>query len=64
MDQVQTIIVGLVASVTILAEFLGAVFAIHNIIMYIIKQERYKAHGASLVVFYVLAVLVFSFRVA
>ena len=49
--------------ITILAEFSGALFAIHNSIRYIYLQQRYKDSGISLVIYYILAILVFTFRI-
>ena len=39
-------------------------FAIHNVIRYLYLQSRYKGNGISLVIFYCLAILVFSTRIA
>ena len=56
--------VGIVAGVTVCTEFLGGLLAIHNVIRYLYMQKRYVGNGLSLVVFYSLAILVFSFRIA
>ena len=55
--------VGIVAGLTILFEFLGGVLAIHNIRKYLYLQRRYVGSGMSLVIFYTLAVLIFSLRI-
>ena len=44
-------------------EFLGGVIAIHNVIRYLYLQKRYLGGGLTLVIFYVLAILIFTFRI-
>jgi hypothetical protein len=63
MDNQQTIVVGIIAGVTLLLELLGLIFAVHNTVKYLYKQKRYKGNGLSLIVFYTLSILIFSFRI-
>lgn len=62
MDTTQTVVVGIVAGVTIAAEIAGLILAVHNIVRYLYLQGRYKGGGSILVIFYVLAVLIFLLR--
>jgi hypothetical protein len=64
MDNEQKTVVGIVSGVTLLLELFGLLFAIHNVIQYLYKQRRYVGNGLSLVVFYTLAILIFTFRMA
>ena len=64
MNSDQKTVVGIVAGVTFLLELFGVVFAIHNMFRYLYQQRRYTGNGLSLVIFYALAILIFSLRIA
>ena len=64
MNSDQKTVVGIVAGVTLLLELFGCLFAIHNVYRYLYQQRRYIGNGLSLLVFYVLAILIFSLRIA
>jgi len=46
-----------------LLEFIGLLVALHNTIRYLYLQRRYTGNGISLVVFYTIAILIFSLRI-